>query len=148
MKRLLPMLLAAVAAQGLCAADGQAMPLSAGTWADAQVNLFLPVGMLTDGTMDVDATRLQRDGGVLTTGDRTKIAIAAAPAAAYAISLPDGVQVAEGAIHVTGFQTNLPLAGELTAGHHDLAVRATLLLAPHVPPGRYAAVFDLTIQNN
>ena len=81
-------------------------------------------------------------------GQGARVAIASPPSASYTVSLPSSLVLAGRAIKVTRFRTGVPLAGTLAIGHHELVVGATVAISAYLPPGRYSAAFDLTIQNN
>jgi hypothetical protein len=109
----------------------------------AGVNVIFPAGMLSG-----EAIELEGPAGGAPVTRRAALHIVVPPGAAYALGLPSQVQVAGRSIPVSGFQHDLPLAGELVVGQHELAVGATLALDGNLPPGRYVAEFDVTLQNN
>ncbi|MDB5095706.1 MAG: hypothetical protein JWM80_127 [Cyanobacteria bacterium RYN_339] len=113
------------------------------TEVEAGVTLISPTGVLAGDAIEVD---IQEDGAPVTRPAALHIAVP--PGAAYALGLPTQIQIAGRSIAVKGYQADLPLAAELVVGQHELAVGATLALDAHLPPGRYVAEFDVTLQNN
>lgn len=115
------------------------------TGAEAGSALTLEVGEVGPNGMTLV---VRSDGGAGRGGaSPAQIGVATAPGASFMLGMPATLNFGDGSIQVARFRSGLPLAAGTAVGHHDLAVGATIAIAPGTRPGVYAAPLELTIQN-
>jgi hypothetical protein len=134
----------ALAAIALLAnAQGASAAVFAHGATEAGATVIFPTGVVAEPPIELE---LSADGKPVTRVAAIKLQVR--PAMAFAVTLPKQIQVAGRPLAVSGFHAGGPLAGELVVGQHELSVGATFAPDGQLPPGRYVALFDVTLQNN
>jgi hypothetical protein len=127
----------------LANAPGASATVMAHGHTEAGATVIFPTGMVAEAPIELEFTA---DGKPVTGVAALKLQVQ--PDAAFTVTLPKQVQVAGRPLAVSRLHAGGPLAGELVVGQHELAVGATFAPDGHLPPGRYVALFDVTLQNN